>query len=152
MIIDDMIHGSFTCNRRIDETTPIIPRAIAEGVCEEAGVWLQQPLPRRWVRELVAHANTVFARNAQFRRKVCGQGNAGRDWLWMFMRHWLAALLKNRRPQGFARLPAGYPAGGDLPQPSPARRRNKIKPRKGLHPHAALRMRQGITGKPGRCL
>jgi hypothetical protein len=33
-----MIHGISTrrCTRRIDLETPIAPRAIAEGVCEEA--------------------------------------------------------------------------------------------------------------------
>jgi len=32
--------------------TPLRPRAVAEAVWEEAGVWLEQPLPRRWLREL----------------------------------------------------------------------------------------------------
>ena len=32
---------------RIELDTPIVPRAVAEGVWEEAGVWLGQPLPRR---------------------------------------------------------------------------------------------------------
>jgi hypothetical protein len=39
---------------RIESDTPIVPRAIMEAVCEEAGVWLGQPLPRRWIRELTA--------------------------------------------------------------------------------------------------
>ncbi len=30
---------------RIELDTPIVPRAVAEGVCEEAGLWLGQPLP-----------------------------------------------------------------------------------------------------------
>jgi len=38
---------------RIELDTPIVPRAVAEGVWEEAGLWLGQPLPRR---EMAAHA------------------------------------------------------------------------------------------------
>ncbi len=59
---------------RIELDTPIVPRAVAEGVCEEAGLWLGQPLPRRWVRELTARANTIYAHNPRFRRKIRAQG------------------------------------------------------------------------------
>lgn len=100
---------------RIELDTPIVPRAVAECVCEEVGVWLDQPLPRRWVRELTARANTIYAHNARFRRKTRGQGNSGRDYLWAFMRHWLAGLMWERRPQLHARLPADYCVGRPLP-------------------------------------
>lgn len=93
-----------------------MPRAIAEAVCEEASVWLRRPLPRRWVRELIAHANAVHASNVRFRRKMFSPGDAGRDWLWMFMRHWLAALIRRRDEVLFARLPGSYCVGADLPE------------------------------------
>src|SRR5947209_13092060 len=96
---------------RIELDTPTAPRAVAEAVCEEAGVWVGEPLPRRWVRELMAQANTVYSHNPRFRRKVRGQGNSGRDYLWAFVRHWLAGLLWERRPRLYARLPAGYNVG-----------------------------------------
>lgn len=117
MIADEMIHGRHAHRRprRIDEQTALVPRAAAEGVCEEAQVWLRQPLPRRWVREMVTHANTVYQCNAGFRRKISGKGNAGRDWLWAFMRHWLAAIIRQRKPRLFARLPAAFCTGADLP-------------------------------------
>jgi len=104
---------------RIELDTPIVPRAIAAAVVEEAGVWLGQPLPRRWVRELTAYANTVYAHNPRFRRKVRGAGNRGRDYLWAFTRHWLAGLMWERRPQLRARLPNTYCVGHPLP-PEPA--------------------------------
>src|SRR2546422_656487 len=100
---------------RIEKDTPLVPRAAAEGVCHEAAVWLHQPLPRRFVRELTAYANTVYAHNARFRRKVRGEGTRGRDYLWVFMRHWLCALLADRRPQLHARLPSSYSVGRPLP-------------------------------------
>jgi len=66
---------------RIELDTPILPHVIAESIREEASVWLGQPLPRRWVRELIARANTVYARNERFRRKIRAGGNRGRDYL-----------------------------------------------------------------------
>jgi hypothetical protein len=95
--------------------TPIVPSAIAAAVVEEAGVWLGQPLPRRWIRELTAYANTVYAHNPSFRRKVRGQGTTGRDYLWAFVRHWLSGLMWERRPQLRARLPNSYCVGHPLP-------------------------------------
>ena len=111
----------------IDADTPLRPRAVAEGVWEEASVWLDEPLPRRWLRELIAQANTIYAHNKRFRRKLRGNGNNGRYWLWLFMRHWLAALIHERRPQLHARLPESYSTGHALPsKPALAARRQKV--------------------------
>ena len=107
------------CAPRIELDTPRVPWAVAVGVCEEVGVWLDQPLPRRWVRELTARANTIYAHNPRFRRKIRSQGTSGRDYLWMFMRHWLAGLIWERRPHLHARLPADYCVGRPLP-PKPS--------------------------------
>jgi len=100
---------------RIELDTPIVPRAIAAAVVEEAGVWLGQPLPRRWIRELTAYATAVYAHNPSFRRRVRGQGTTGRDYLWAFVRHWLAGLMWERRPQLHALLPNTYCVGHPLP-------------------------------------
>ena len=104
---------------RIELDTAIVPRAIAAAVVEEAGVWLGQPLPRRWIRELTAYANTVYVHNPSFRQRVRGQGTTGRDYLWAFVRHWLAGLMWERRPQLHARLPNTYCVGHPLP-PNPS--------------------------------
>lgn len=100
---------------RIDWDTPILPHIVAWAVCNEAAAWLGSPLPTKWVRELSARANTIYAHNERFRRRIRGAGNRGRDYLWMFVRHWLAALLQERRPRLFARLPASYSTGSGLP-------------------------------------
>ncbi len=101
---------------RIELDTPIVPQAVAEAVWEEAGVWLGEPLPRRWIAELTARANTVYGGNRRFRRLLRRRGHAGRDWLWAFTRHWLAALIWKHRPDLHARLPAAYNVGKSLPQ------------------------------------
>jgi hypothetical protein len=82
--------------RKVEQDTPLRPRAVAEGVWEEASVRLNESLPRCWLRELIAEANTVYAHNARFRRCLRANGDARRGHLWMFARHWLAALMQER--------------------------------------------------------
>lgn len=117
MITEDMIHGRIAQPRArcIEQDTPIVPRAVAEAVCEEVAVWLHEPLPRRWIRELTAQANTVYANNERFARQIRAAGDRGRDQLWVFMRHWLAARLWKHRPEWYARLPASFAVGRELP-------------------------------------
>jgi hypothetical protein len=44
-----------------------------------------------------------------------GRGNAPRDWLYAFMRHWLAALLDLERPDLYQCLPEDFNLGHRLP-------------------------------------
>jgi hypothetical protein len=103
------------CPTRIEDDTPIIPRAAAELVCEEVFVWLKEPMPREWASELAERADEVYQHHAGFRQLLRKPGNAGRDWLIAFMRHWLCALLSSRCPRLCARLPASYASGRALP-------------------------------------
>lgn len=120
MITDDMIHGSIArpLRRRIQNDTPIVPRAVAEAVWQEANVYLRTELPRPWARRLAVRAQLVYQRNAQFRELLRRDGDAGRDWLWAFTRHWLAALIAKQLPELHARLPGDYHTGRELPAPS----------------------------------
>src|SRR5882724_4828945 len=70
----------------IETQTPIIPRAVAEAVWEEASVWLDEPLPRAWIPALARRADAIFKHNRQFRQLILQEGNAGRDWLWALTR------------------------------------------------------------------
>ncbi len=68
------------------------------GVWAEACAWLDADLPRPWVNRLAARARAVYARNPRFQKIIRRNGNAGRDWLWAFTRHWLAALIQSTAP------------------------------------------------------
>ena len=121
MLDNEVIHRPTGRSRRvprIEHDTPIVARAVAEGVHEEASGWLGEPLPRSWIRQLVARADTVYAYNAHFRRLLRGQGNRGLDWLWAFNRHWLADLLWRHRYHLYTRLPSSFSAGHPLPKRS----------------------------------
>src|SRR5438445_12045075 len=91
---------------RIELDTPIVPRAIAAAVLEEASLWFDEPLPGHWIRQLTARANAVYACNPRFRGRIATRDNAGRDRLWAFTRHWLSDLIRRHRPHLHARLPS----------------------------------------------
>ena len=101
--------------RQIEADTPIVLRAVAVSVWSEACAWLDEELPREWIRRLALRADVIYFHNPRFRRKIHGPDNTGRDWLWTFTRHWLAAMIRRRNPQLYARLPASYSTGCDLP-------------------------------------
>jgi len=93
---------------------PIVPHAVAAAVCEEASLRLGEALPDGWVSELAERADVVCRHNARFRQLLAKPGNAGRDWLWAFARHWLYGLLSARRPDLCSRLPVSYAVGRGL--------------------------------------
>jgi len=95
----------------VQRETGIVPSAVAGAVCEEAGHILGLPLPVAWVSELAEHAEVVYQHNPRFRRLLRRPGNAGRDWLQAFTRHWLWAILASRRADLLSRLPASYAIG-----------------------------------------
>ena len=87
---------------------------MASAVWEEANLWLGEELPRAWRVRLTDRAEAVYASNARVRRRLRGPGNGGRDWLWAFTRHWLAALIWQHRRALYRRLPASYGVGSSV--------------------------------------
>ena len=93
--------------------TSIIPEAVAEAVVDDVQNLTGENLKNHRAAEnhLVGHAEAVYAHNVTFRKKVQSEadhGNAGRDYLYMFMRHWLASWLKKHESKVFRKLPHGY--------------------------------------------
>ena len=87
----------------IAEDTGIIPEAAAEGVVAEANyllkVRIEEDIRSDIYGYLIGYAEAVYANNPRFRKKIKSEangGNAGRDALYSYMRHWLSAeLLKS---------------------------------------------------------
>ena len=100
---------------QLERRTPIVPSAVARQVVEEASRWLGQPLPARYAAGLAQRARRIYAHSPSFRRKLDQLGDAGRNTLYVFMRHWLAARLHEERPALYRRLPAEYSIGQPLP-------------------------------------
>ena len=98
----------------IEEATEIVPLWVAESIVNEADAWLRTALPPEWPATFAAKAERCFAGHRQFYRLLSARGangNAGRDNLRRFMRHWLASRLARERPALYRRLPAGYALG-----------------------------------------
>ncbi len=103
---------------RLEHDTPLVALAVARQVVEEASLYLGQPLPARHATRLAHRARAIYAHSAAFRHRLRATGDAGRDRLYAFMRHWLAALLQADAPDLSARLPARFSVGARCP-PSP---------------------------------
>ncbi len=93
----------------------LLPGVIAQTVCDEVSHFLDVEIPERHADWLAAKADRYFARNRRFRTLMRGRGNAPRDWLYVFMRHWLAALLGTERPDLWYCLPPDFDLGHALP-------------------------------------
>ncbi|MEI9960780.1 MAG: hypothetical protein WDM76_06510 [Limisphaerales bacterium] len=70
-------------------------------------------LPEDLADELARKAEIVFAGNPRWRKKF--QGRHGREYLEMFMRHWLASALFKRKSPLFRQLPPEFKVGRPLP-------------------------------------
>lgn len=87
---------------KIEDDTPIVPWIVADGVIIDAQHGLGRPLSEKMelslANGLVKKAQVVYKNNESFRKKIRARGNKGRDTLYAFMHHWLAAAIKKRNP------------------------------------------------------
>lgn len=116
----------------LEQDTELMPWLIAETVCAEVEHFLAVVLPDRYAVWLDAKAERCYSGRRQFYKLMQGRGNAARDRLYMFMRHWLASFLHLERPDLFRCLPVSFGNGQRLPA--------------GQHPHS------NGTGTPARPL
>jgi hypothetical protein len=95
--------------KTIPEDTPLIPEIIAEQVVSE--IRHLNP-PAEAAASLAARAEDHYNRDKGFTRKV--RSARGREWLYSFMRHWLAGdMVRAGCPR--ENLPPGF-ANGQEPQ------------------------------------
>ena len=97
--------------RRIEDDTILVPQWVAESVINEASAFVGQAFPEHFAGWLAQKAAVCYAGNARFHRLLQGRGNGGREWLRVFMRHWLAGLLRRERPDLFVLFPQEWTLG-----------------------------------------
>jgi lambda repressor-like predicted transcriptional regulator len=117
----------------LERDTQLMPWLIAESVCAEGSRYLGIELPARYAVWLEARAEVSYARFSHFRQLMRGRGNAPRGWLRAYMRHWLAGLLGEERPDLYECLPESFALGHPLPPGAHPRRRWQGS-RRPLHP------------------
>src|ERR1035437_8012936 len=107
----------------LERETLLMPWLIAESICGEASLFLDVELPARYAVWMEAKAEVCYASPGHFRKLLRGRGNAPRDWLRVFMRHWLTGLLGVERPYLYECLPTSFALGHPLPPGVHPRRR-----------------------------
>ena len=96
----------------IEEDTALLPLVVADRICREAARFLDDATPLEHAAALAERAETVYASNQAFKRKL--RAVAGRDTLDAFMRHWLTALIKEQSLALYRRLPQSFAVGKPL--------------------------------------
>lgn len=99
----------------LERETPLVAIAAARQVVEEVSSYLDHPLPGRFAARLAHRARVNFANSTSFREKLSRPGDAGRENLYLFLRHWLAAFLHADHPALYAQLPSNFSTGKPLP-------------------------------------
>lgn len=90
----------------IEHDTGIMVNVVGDTVIQQASLLLNIDL-RSTQHDLIGwmtgYAEAVYANNPHFRKKIrsnANGGNAGRDWLYSFMQHWLSAEILRRCGNG----------------------------------------------------
>ena len=86
-------------SRGIEADTNILPDVVAETVVNMASKLLDINLPYDLTTWLVGYAEAAYLNNKEIRKKIrsnADRGNAGRDWLYSFMEHWLSSEILRR--------------------------------------------------------
>jgi len=119
----------------IDDTA-LAPYVIADGVvmellqsldgAEAAGARrafdeLSQGGYRDYSDALGQTAERLYENNEEFRKTLNARGDAGRDSLYSFMRHWVSGMVrKEYGEEAFRALPEGFAVGREPEQQAPS--------------------------------
>jgi hypothetical protein len=99
----------------LERDTFLMPDVIAETIVAEAEGFLHADLPAGFAGRLAGRAHHLYAVNPRFKRILKGPGNQGRDWLYVYMRHWTAGWLQREQNSLARQFPREYALGLPLP-------------------------------------
>lgn len=111
--------------KTIEQDTGLMVDLIAETVVDQVVAFLgnngHEPEADRLhkhkdslTKYLREHAETCYTHNEDFAKAIRSkknQGNYGRDTLYVFMRHWLAAEMKGKHRSAFDKMPQRFAMG-----------------------------------------
>lgn len=100
---------------KIEDDTAIMPWIVADAVIREAEQHVGEQLPMdEYAERLSNDAQAIYENNESFRKKIRSEaddGRAGRDNLYMYMRHWLSSMILKDKPALARRIPADFANG-----------------------------------------
>jgi hypothetical protein len=99
----------------ISDSTVLLPYIVANCVIGELERYLHPEKEfedhEKLADYLADRAEHVYQKNTNFRKRLqCKRNNSGREHLYMFMRHWLAAEMY-KRPGMLDRIPRSFANG-----------------------------------------
>jgi len=108
--------------RTLESETVILPGVIADNVVHEVCLYLyanyardvSETVQETWTQALEDRANRLYAANEKWRAKVKRNNTYGRDYLYTFMRHWLAGEVRDTSQNLYSLLPASFANGEPL--------------------------------------
>ncbi len=110
-------------NESLEDDTSIQSSVVASEVVNELVRYLAKKNPKLsneigsgkgYVLFLVKRQADLYKADATWRERMNASGDKGRDTLYMFMRHWLAAEIKRKQPEVYKVLPSDFANGVEL--------------------------------------
>jgi hypothetical protein len=98
----------------LERDTLLTPLWVAEAVVQEVERFLKSDLPANFAKRLATRAEYLYPRHKHFKKMLNRPGNAGRNNLYMYMRHWTAGWLKRARSPLYKKLPWSFGQGQPL--------------------------------------
>jgi len=114
--------------RNFERQTSYCPLYLAWQILDEARNYFRTPIPEAYADKLAHRAEAVFAHHPSWARKASPRAGSRqqsqcwrqREFILMFMRHWLSGVLAREKPALFRELPDSFKAGHPLPPHAPA--------------------------------
>ena len=109
--------------REFERQTSYCPLYLAWRIVDEARNYFRAEIPESYARKLARRAEAVFAHHPSWARKATPRAGSQqqfqcwrqREFILMFMRHWLAGVLAREHPALFRDLPESFKVGHPLP-------------------------------------
>ena len=105
----EKIRPEWRSEPRLERETPLLARVCAERVCAQAASLLDSEAPMAFEARLARRARHLYAVNIPFNHRL--RGSNCREWLYAFMRHWLAGWLARTTPALAHALPEDFTRG-----------------------------------------
>src|ERR1017187_7440115 len=90
---------------QLERDTLLTPLWVAECVVQEVERFLKAELPENFAERLAVKAHHLYPRHRHYHKMLNRPGNLGRNYLYVYMRHWTAGWLRRECYGLYKQLP-----------------------------------------------